>query len=316
IIFSFHHKALECSMRAAEIIRDAAIMAGAPAGCIGWVEKPSRDFTRALISSPEVSLILATGGPGMVKTAYSSGKPAIGVGAGNAPCYFEKSADIEKAVADLLSSKTYDNGVICASEQSVVVDHEIDSVVRAVMKRNNMYFLNPEDEAKLQNVMFDAKSGKVNPEVIGKSAMHIASLAKLSVPENTRILVVDMKDDVARHPFAVEKLSPVLGYFTANDENGISVCESLVNNGGVGHTASIHSQDEEKILEFSLRVKACRILVNSPSSQGAIGGVVNDYIPSLTLGCGTKGGSSTSVNVNVNDLINVKRVLVRKPGQT
>ena len=311
IIFGFHPGAQKCSAKAAEIVRDAAIKAGAPEDCILWIEKPSITATNMLMNHPDVNLILATGGTSMVKAAYSCGKPALGVGPGNVPCYIEKSAKIKTSVNDLVMSKSFDNGMICASEQSVIVDEEIHEEFENLMRKAGCYFLNEEETKRLREKMFD--EDKLNSFVVGKSPYNIAKMADIEVPENTKVLVLKENGVGIEYPFSKEKLSPVLAYYIVKDsKEGISLAEKLIEFGGMGHSAVIHSENEEVIKEFSNRVKVGRIIVNSPSSHGAIGDIYNTNMPSLTLGCGTFGGNSTTSNVSSVNLINVKRLAKRR----
>ena len=313
IIFAFHPSAQKCSAEAARILRDAAVEAGAPKDCIQWIEKPSVDATRLLMNHPEVSLILATGGAGMVQSAYSTGKPALGVGPGNVPCYIEKTAKLKRAVTDLILSKSFDNGMICASEQAVIVDREIVSEFEAFMKENGCYFLNAEETAKLAGTAIDEAKCAMNPKVVGQSAYKIAEMAGITVPETTKILVALQEGVGPEFPLSREKLSPVLAYYIVDStEEGIRRAEEMVEFGGMGHSAVIHSEDEKVIDEFSSRLRAGRLIVNSPSTHGAIGDIYNTNMPSLTLGCGTYGKNSTTQNVSVVNLINKKRVARRK----
>ena len=311
IIFGFHPSAQKCSTRAAEIVRDAAISAGAPKDCILWIEKPSITATNMLMNHPDVNLILATGGTGMVKAAYSCGKPALGVGPGNVPCYIEKSAKLKTSVNDLVMSKSFDNGMICASEQSVIVDKEIHEEFEKLMKEAGCYFLNADETKKLREKMFD--EDKLNSFVVGKSPYFIAKMADIEVPKDTKVLVLKENGVGIEYPFSKEKLSPVLAYYVVKDsKEGIDLAEKLIEFGGMGHSAVIHSEDENVIQEFSERVKVGRIIVNSPSTHGAIGDIYNTNMPSLTLGCGTFGGNSTTSNVSSVNLINIKRVAKRR----
>ena len=311
IIFGFHPSAQKCSTRAAEIVRDAAVAAGAPKDCILWIEKPSITATNMLMNHPDVNLILATGGTGMVKAAYSCGKPALGVGPGNVPCYIEKSAKLKTSVNDLVMSKSFDNGMICASEQSVIVDKEIHEEFEKLMKEAGCYFLNAEETKKLREKMFD--EDKLNSFVVGKSPYFIAKMADIEVPKDTKVLVLKENGVGIEYPFSKEKLSPVLAYYVVKDsKEGIDLAEKLIEFGGMGHSAVIHSEDENVIQEFSKKVKVGRIIVNSPSTHGAIGDIYNTNMPSLTLGCGTFGGNSTTSNVSSVNLINIKRVAKRR----
>ena len=311
IIFGFHPSAQKCSLEAAKIVRDAAIKAGAPENCILWIEEPSVTATNLLMNNPAVDLILATGGTGMVKAAYSCGKPALGVGPGNVPCYIDKTAKLKTSVNDLVMSKSFDNGMICASEQAVIVDKEIYEEFEDLMRKAGCYFVSKEEKEKLQNAMF--QDGKLNSKIPGQSAYNIAKQAGFEVPETTKVLVVYEEGIGQDYPFSKEKLSPVLAYYIVeNKEEGIEKAEKLLENGGLGHSAVIHSEDEETILEFSERVKVGRIIVNSPSSHGGIGDIYNTNLPSLTLGCGSFGKNSTTSNVSSVNLINIKRVAKRR----
>lgn len=312
IIFAFHPSAQKCSSEAARVLRDAAVKAGAPEYCIQWIETPSLEATQQLMTHPGVSLILATGGAGMVKAAYSSGKPALGVGPGNVPCYIEKTANIKRAVNDLILSKTFDNGMICASEQAVIIDKEIYDQVKKEMIDNRCYFLNEEEKKKVEKLVINEHSCAVNPDIVGKPAYEIAKMAGVDVPKDTKILVAELKGVGPQYPLSREKLSPVLACYKVNStEEGLKRCEEMLAFGGLGHSAVIHSDDQDVITEFGKRMKAGRIIVNAPSSQGAIGDIYNAYIPSLTLGCGTFGGNSVSTNVGAIHLINIKKMAKR-----
>ena len=316
IIFGFHPSAQKCSSEAARILRDAAIQAGAPENCILWIEEPSIMATRELMNHPDVNLILATGGTGMVRSAYSCGKPALGVGPGNVPCYIDKTAKLKTSVNDLVLSKSFDNGMICASEQAVLVDKEIYQKFEELMRQAGCYFVNPEEKQKLANSMFDNTEEygyKLKSHVPGKSAYEIAKEAGFEVPKETKILVVYEEGVGREYPFSKEKLSPVLTYYIVeNEEEGINKAERLLEFGGLGHSAVIHSENKETILKFSETMKAGRIIVNSPSTHGAIGDIYNTNMPSLTLGCGSFGGNSTTANVSSVNLINIKRVADRR----
>ena len=314
IVFGFHPSAQKCSAAAATYLRDAAIKAGAPEDCILWIEEPSITATRFLMNHPDVNLILATGGTGMVKSAYSCGKPALGVGPGNVPCYIDKTAKLKTSVNDLVLSKSFDNGMICASEQAVLVDEEIHEEFEKLMKDAGCYFVNDEEKSKLENSMFDKENGgKLRSHVPGKSPLQIAKEAGFDVPASTKVLVVK-EDGIGKgFPFSEEKLSPVLTYYIVKDKTeGIEKAEKLLEFGGLGHSAVIHSEDKKTIREFSERMKAGRIIINSPSTHGAIGDIYNTNMPSLTLGCGSFGGNSTTANVSSVNLINVKRVAKRR----
>lgn len=316
IIFGFHPSAQKSSSKAAEILREAAVKAGAPENCILWVEEPSVLATRLLMNHPDVNLILATGGTGMVKSAYSCGKPALGVGPGNVPCYIHKSAKLKTSVNDLVLSKAFDNGMICASEQAVLVDKEIYQEFEALMREAGCYFVNPEEKEKLKLSMFEYNEEygfKLKSHVPGQSPYTIAKEAGFQVPEDTKVLVVYEEGIGRDYPFSKEKLSPVLTYYIVeNEEEGIDKSERLLEFGGLGHSAVIHSENKEVNLKFSKTMKAGRIIVNSPSTHGAIGDIYNTNMPSLTLGCGSFGGNSTTANVSSVNLINIKRVAKRR----
>lgn len=313
IIFGFHPSAQQSSMAAAKTLRDAAIAAGAPEHCIQWIEHPSVEATMALMNHPKVSLILATGGSGMVKSAYSCGKPALGVGPGNAPCYIETSANVKRACTDLMMSKTFDNGMICASEQAVIVDKVISNLFEDYMKENGCYFLNDAEIEKVSAFVINAVKGAVNPEVVGKSAYWIADKSGVKVPERTKILIARLKDVGPDYPLSREKLSPVLAYYVVNNHvEGFEMCQKMLDMGGLGHTAIIHSTNDDLIQKFGKTMKVGRIIVNSPSSQGAIGDIYNTNTPSLTLGCGSYGHNSTTANVSTVNLINKKKIAKRR----
>ena len=316
IIFGFHPSAQKCSVEAARILRDAAVKAGAPENCILWIEKPSITATRLLMNHPDVNLILATGGTGMVKSAYSCGKPALGVGPGNVPCYIDKTAKLETSVNDLVMSKAFDNGMICASEQAVIIDKEIQKRFEELMKKAGCYFVNEEEKEKLVNGMFEKLENgdyKLKSHVPGQYPHTIAKEAGFEIPEDTKVIVVPETGVGKDYPFSKEKLSPVLTYYVVKDENeGIPLAEKLLEFGGLGHSAVIHSENKDTVLRFSETMKAGRIIVNSPSTHGAIGDIYNTNMPSLTLGCGSFGGNSTTANVSSVNLINVKRVANRR----
>ncbi|WP_195276395.1 bifunctional acetaldehyde-CoA/alcohol dehydrogenase [Anaerotruncus rubiinfantis] len=313
IIFGFHPSAQKCSVEAAKIVRDAAVKAGAPENCIQWIEYPSIDATSALMHHPKVSLILATGGAGMVKNAYSCGKPALGVGPGNVPCYIEKTANLERSCTDLMLSKTFDNGMICASEQAVIVDEEIAPAFEAFMKKHRCYFLNDEETLKVTDYVMPAERGAVNPVVVGKSPAWIAEQAGIKVPADTKILIAKLPAPSREYRLSLEKLSPVLAYFTVKDaKQGFDYANRMLELGGLGHSAVIHTSDMELARAYGEAMKVGRVIVNSPSSQGAIGDIYNTNMPSLTLGCGSFGHNSTTSNVSSVNLINKKRVAKRR----
>ena len=313
IIFGFHPSAQKCSAEAARIIREAAIRNGAPQYCIQWIETPSLEATTALMNHKGVSLILATGGSGMVKSAYSCGKPALGVGPGNVPCYINRNVDIGRACTDLMISKTFDNGMICASEQAVIVDEEIHEAFEAYMKKYNCYFTNEEETALLTRYVINTEKMAVNPAVVGQSAEKIAKGAGIDVPAGTKILLAKLPRPSREYPLSLEKLSPVLAYFVCRDEKqGFEYAKDMLELGGLGHSAVIHSNDEKLCRKFGEEMKVGRIIVNTPSSQGAIGDIYNTNIPSLTLGCGSFGRNSTTSNVSSVNLINKKRIAKRR----
>lgn len=315
IIFSFHPQAMKSSIAAARVVRDAAIAAGAPAGIIQWIEEPSLEATTKLINHPDVASTLATGGPGMVKAAYSTGKPALGVGPGNGPVYIEKHANILRAVNDIVLSKTFDNGMICATENSAVIDDDIYDDIKEQFVKNGVYFIKPEDKAALAEAMFDAKRGGVKGPIAGKSAKQIAELAGIEVPANTKVLAAEMSNEEIgpKFPLSGEKLSPVLSvYRVSGHEEGFAVCEALLNYGGLGHTVGIQTQDDDLAVEFGRKMKASRVIVNSPAGFGGIGNLYNQMTPSMTLGTGSWGANSISHNVTDYDLLNIKTIAKRR----
>ncbi len=319
IIFAFHPSAQQCSVAAAKVVYDAAVEAGAPEDCIQWIEHPSMDATSALMNHPTVATILATGGNAMVKAAYSCGKPALGVGAGNVPAYMEKTCNIRQAVNDIVMSKSFDNGMICASEQAVIIDKEIYDEAVAEFKSFGVYFVSPSEKKKLEKYMFgvekeeDKPLAKLNPVIVGKSASFIANEAGFSVPENTVILCVSCKKVGVEEPLTREKLSPVLAVLKSNStDEGINLAKQMVEFNGLGHSAAIHTADEALTKRFGDIIPAIRIIANSPSTFGGIGNVYNSFIPSLTLGCGSYGHNSVAGNVSAINLLNVKKVGQRR----
>lgn len=313
IIFAFHPSAQKSSAEAARTLYEAAIKAGAPKNCIQWIDQPSLEATKQLMNHPGTALVLATGGAGMVKSAYSTGKPALGVGPGNVPCYIERTAVIERAVNDLILSKTFDNGMICASEQAVIVDAPIYERVKQLMISNNCHFLTPDEKAKVERLVINENTCAVNADIVGKPAAVIAEMAGIHVDPETKILIAELTGVGADHPLSREKLSPVLAcYKVKNADEGFRRAEEMLEFGGLGHTAVIHTEDDDLMEAFGMRMKACRIVVNAPSSQGAIGDIYNEFIPSLTLGCGSYGRNSVSTNVSAVHMINVKKVAKRR----
>ena len=313
ILISPHPRAKKCTAEAARIVREAAEAAGAPKGLIDCIENPTLELSNELMRSADV--ILATGGPGMVKAAYSSGKPAIGVGPGNTPVIMDSSCDIQLAVYSVIHSKTFDNGMICASEQSVTAIEDIYDKVRAEFVKRGCHILNEEEMAKMRAIIL-TEAGTVNPKIVGQPAYKIAQIAGFEVPKDTKILIGEVTSVDSSEPFAHEKLSPVLALYKAKDfETALEMSERLIEDGGYGHTSSlyIHPSETEKMAQHAARMKTCRILVNTPSSQGGIGDLYNFKLaPSLTLGCGSYGGNSVSENVNVKHLLNIKTVAERR----
>ena len=313
IIISPHPRAKKSTIAAAKIVLDAAVKAGAPENIIGWIDVPSLEMTNTLMQ--EADIILATGGPGMVRAAYSSGKPALGVGAGNTPAVIDASADIQKAVNSIVHSKTFDNGMICASEQSVIVDTGIYDTVRKEFQKRGCYFLTPEETEKVRKTILI--NGALNSKIVGQRAAAIAGLAGVTIPQETRVLIGEVTSVDISEEFAHEKLSPVLAmYRSENFEQAVAYADQLIRDGGYGHTASLYVDEvnhREKIDQFAARMKACRIVINTPSSHGGIGDLYNfNLAPSLTLGCGSWGGNSVSENVGVKHLINIKTVAERR----
>ena len=313
IIISPHPRAKKSTIEAARIVLEAAVKAGAPEGIIGWIDIPSLEMTNTLMK--EADIILATGGPGMVKAAYSSGKPAVGVGAGNTPAIIDESADILLAVNSIIHSKTFDNGMICASEQSVIVLDKVYDKVKKEFKARGCYFLNPEETEKVRKTIII--NGALNAKIVGQKAAKIAALAGVTVPEDTKIIIGEVTSVDISEEFAHEKLSPVLAMYRAKDfEDALDKAEHLIADGGYGHTSSLYIDvmtGKGKIEEYTHRMKTCRVLLNSPSSQGGIGDIYNFKLtPSLTLGCGSWGGNSVSENVGVKHLVNIKTVAERR----
>ena len=313
IIFGFHPQAQKCCVETGKIIQAAAVAAGAPKDAIQWIEEPSLNATTDLMNNPGVQTILATGGPGMVKAAYSSGKPAIGVGPGNGPSYIEKTANIDRAVYDIVLSKNFDNGMVCASENSVVVDDEIYDRVKEEFKKWSCYFLNKEEIKKFEEHFIDPRRGTVAGPVAGKSAYEIAKLCGVDVPKETKVIVAEYKGVGRKFPLSAEKLSPVFTLYRAKDhDDAFRICSELLDYGGRGHTAGLHSSDQKVIKEFSMKMDACRILVNSPAALGGIGDLYNNMLPSLTLGTGSYGANTFSHNIGARDLLNIKTVAKRR----
>ncbi len=312
IIFAFHPSSQKCSAEAARIVRDAAIKAGAPENCIQWIENPSVEATQMLMNHPNISLVLATGGSGMVRAAYSTGKPALGVGAGNVPCFIEKGCDYKRATTDLMLSKSFDNGMICASEQAAIIEAPLYDKVVDFMKLHNCYFTTKEETKKISDLVITEK-GSVNPEIVGMAPYKIAEKAGITISKTTKIICCEIDGVGPEYPLSREKLSPVLAVIKAKDaDEGIELSEKMVLLGGLGHSSVIHCDDDKIIEKFSNACKTGRIIVNSPSSHGAIGDLYNTNMPSLTLGCGSYGNNSTTSNVTAVNLINKKRVAKRR----
>ncbi|WP_069886249.1 bifunctional acetaldehyde-CoA/alcohol dehydrogenase [Streptomyces luteocolor] len=316
IVFAFHPSAQKCSAEAARIVRDAAIEAGAPENCVQWVEEPSMEATGLLMNHEGVSTILATGGNAMVKAAYSCGKPALGVGAGNVPAYVTRSGKLKRAVHDIVLSKAFDNGMICASEQAVILDEEIYEEALEEFQRLGAYVVTAAEKTKLEEFVFgttafanNCAGAKLNAAVVGKSPRWIAEQAGFEVPEGTSVIVAECAEVGVGEPLTGEKLSPILAALKADStERGLELAAQMVEFHGLGHSAAIHTEDEELAEEFGRRVKAVRVIVNAPSTFGGIGDVYNSFLPSLTLGCGSYGHNSVSNNVSAVNLVNIKRI--------
>ena len=312
IIFAFHPSAQKSSELAAKIVYEAAIKAGAPKDCISWIKEPSMEKTNQLMNHPDVSTILATGGNAMVKAAYSCGKPALGVGAGNVPAFIEKSADIKQAVSDIVMSKSFDNGMVCASEQAAIIQADIYKEVIEEFKKYKVHFLTETEKKKIENLAFPDNKN-LNSQIVGQSAYHIAQQAGFIVEKDTSILAALCKEVGEKEVLTREKLSPILAILKAKDEKeGIALAEKMVEFNGLGHSAVIHSQNKEIIKDFGLQLKAIRIISNSPATFGGIGNIYNRFIPSLTLGCGSYGKNSVGDNVSAVHLLNIKKIGERK----
>ena len=307
IIFSPHPKAIACTRRAAQIVSDAAERAGAPKGSVACLSIPSMAGCQELMAAPEVRLILATGGPGMVKAAYSSGKPAIGVGAGNGPAYIHHSADVGQALRCIARSKTFDNGTVCASEQSIIVEKRMEQQVRTEGQKQGFYFMNEDEAGKLAKLLF-RPTGALNPEIVGKPALRLAEMAGFPVPHGTRILVAREQEAGPSRPYSMEKLCPVLAFYVMDSEEAVlKKCVEILDHEGSGHTFAMHANDEGVIRRFAAKIPVSRFLVNTPAALGGIGAATGLF-PALTLGCGAVGGSSSSNNISPLDLINIRRV--------
>ena len=307
IVFSPHPKAISCTLRAAKIVAEAAEKAGAPNGAVSCLSLASMAGCQELMGAREVRLILATGGPGMVKAAYSSGKPAIGVGAGNGPVYIHHTADVKRALACILKSKTFDNGTVCASEQSIIVERPMEEKVRSAAKDMGFYFMGREEAGKLEKILF-RPNGVLNPEIVGREAVRLAEMAGFSVPQGTKILVAREEQAGPNYPYSMEKLCPVLAFYVMDSEDAVlaKVVEVLQHE-GAGHTFAMHAENRDAVEKFAKVVPVSRFLVNTPAALGGIGATTNLF-PALTLGCGAVGGSSSSNNIGPLDLVNIRRV--------
>ncbi|MCP8970405.1 aldehyde dehydrogenase family protein [Ectobacillus ponti] len=307
IVISPHPNAARCTVRAAEICAEAAVAAGAPEGLISWISKPTMIAAEGLMKHPDVHLVVATGGSALVRAAYSSGKPAYGVGPGNVPVYIDRTAQPGPAVERIVMSKTFDHGTICASEQAVIVDRYIQEQVIHAFKQQCAYFVNAEEKQRLARVISPAP-GKLNPAIVGKSARDIAALAQIAVPAGTRLLLAEESMVGKEYPFSLEKLSPILAFYTVNGwEEALELSKMLLHHGGNGHTLALHTSDERVAREFAQQCPVSRIVVNTPSALGAVGATTG-LKPSFTLGCGTFGGNMTSDNLSSHHLLNIKRL--------
>jgi acyl-CoA reductase-like NAD-dependent aldehyde dehydrogenase len=313
VIFAFHPRAQKCSAEAGKIMLEAAMSAGAPADCIQWIAEPSIEATNLLMKHPGVNLVIATGGGAMVKSAYSSGHPAIGVGPGNTPVFISKSAKLSVAVNNVIASKTFDNGTICSSDQSMIFDDQAvcDKAVKLMVERG-AYLVTGEEKVKLEKVMFDKERGVPSMAIVGKSPQVIAKLAGFEIPADAKLLLVPLTTIGPEDWFSHEKLSPVLGYISFNStDEAIQAAKSQLLWGGAGHTAVVHAQDDAVLNKFAMEIPANRLLLNQPAVHGSVGLIYNQLPPSLTLGCGTSGGNYLSNNINYKDLLNIKQVAKR-----
>ncbi len=314
VIISPHRRAAKCSGEAARICYEAALAAGAPEDCVQWLSGGSRELTRAFMTHPNLALILATGGTGLVSAAYSSGTPAIGVGPGNVPVLIDKSADFPFAVSSIIISKTFDNGTVCASEQAIVVEQAIAAEVRAECERQKCHFLNAAEIKQVERVAIDPRTGGMSADIVGQSAMEIGRRAGINLPPDTQIIMAPLSRVGADEPLSGEVLAPILAFYVEkNYTDACKRCIALNYRGGVGHTASIFANDEARILEFSELMNAGRVVVNTPSSQGGVGGLFNTLLTSFTLGCGSGGKNITTENISARHLINIKKLCRRRP---
>jgi acetaldehyde dehydrogenase/alcohol dehydrogenase len=309
-------KAKRCSAEAARICYEAALAAGAPEDCVQWLNDTSREQTQALMSHKGLALILATGGAGLVKSAYSSGTPTLGVGAGNVPVFIDASADIPFAVSQIFKSKLFDYGTICSSEQAIVVEAAVAEAVRAEFERQGAYFLSPDEIVKLEVVAFDAVKCAMKPDIVGQPAGLIARKAGIAAPADVQILMAPLAGVGEKYPLSAEILAPILAFYAEHSfTDAVNRCIDLNFYGGIGHTVSLYANNEARIKEFALLMNAGRIVVNTPSSQGAVGGMFNHLSPSFTLGCGTGGKNITTDNVTARHLVNIQRVARRRDNQ-
>ncbi|MFH1791992.1 MAG: aldehyde dehydrogenase family protein, partial [Candidatus Omnitrophota bacterium] len=313
IIIGPHPKAMKCSIEAARICYEAALKEDAPEDCVQWLENATMDDTHAIMGHKKLALVLATGGAGLVFAAYSSGTPALGVGPGNVPVYIEKSADIPFAVEQIIMSKTFDNGTICASEQAIVVEESVLGETIKEFKNHKAYVLTEDEVKKLENVAYDRARGLMSPAIVGKPASYLAQMAGINAPSDVTILIAPLKGIGKAYPLSSEILAPVVAFYTAKDfDHAVNLCIDLNFYGGIGHTVSIYSNDEAKIQEFCMLMNAGRIVVNTPSSQGAVGGLFNTLHTSFTLGCGTGGKNITTDNITARNLLNIQRIARRR----
>ncbi len=313
IIISPHPKAHDCCIETAKICYQAALSAGAPDDCVQWLINSTPEMNQQIMKHPKLALILATGGTGLVKSAYSSGKPALGVGSGNAPVYIEKSADIAFAVKEIITSKTFDNGTICASEQFLVTEKAIEKEVLAEFEKNQTYILKPDEIKLLEKIAYDKERKLMNADIVGKSPQYLAEKAGIKIPSDTKLLIAPLEGIGPDYPLSSEILAPILSFHSAENFNhAIKLCIELNFFGGCGHTVSLFSNDEVKIKKFGLELNAGRVVINMPSSQGAVGGIYNNLAPSFTLGCGTSGNNITTDNITARNLINIQRLTRRR----
>ena len=315
IVFSPHPKAVNCTLQAARTVAAAAEKAGAPVGSVGCLSMASMAGCQELMAAPQVRLILATGGPAMVKSAYSSGKPAIGVGAGNGPAYIHHSADVKRAIACIARSKSFDYGTVCASEQSIIVEKSMEQKVKEEAKQQGFYFMDANQADQLAKLLFKP-NGALNPEIVGRSATKLAQMAGFSVPSDTKILVAREQEAGPTRPYSMEKLCPVLAFFVMESEDAVlAKAIEVLEHEGSGHTFAIHAEDKEVVRKFALQIPVSRFLVNTPAALGGIGATTKLF-PALTLGCGAVGGSASSTNISPMDLINLRRVAWDVEDQT